>query len=125
MALEPKHSRRESARSAPGLHPGEEAAASKDKLTPPAPPSSKPLQIFLLVALVITGTAYVVNEWTEFKTEDAMTQRPSKLRRLVAAQSKFLTETDLGHQAEAKKIMKKPFFTIDGLCSAKSTGKAA
>src|ERR1700733_14533668 len=78
-------------------------AAARTDAPAPALSSSKPLQIFLLVAMVITGAAYVVNEVTEFKTQDAKTQRPTKLRRLVADQSKFLTETDLGHQSEAKK----------------------
>jgi tetratricopeptide (TPR) repeat protein len=59
--------------------------------------------VFLLVALVISGAAYVVNEWTELTTEDTLSKRPTKLRRLVAAQSQFLTNTDLGRQAEAKK----------------------
>jgi tetratricopeptide (TPR) repeat protein len=77
-------------------------AAGADK-PHPSLPSSKPLQIFLLVALVITGAAYVVDEWTELTTEETMAKRPNKLRRLVANQDKFLTETALGRQAEAKK----------------------
>jgi tetratricopeptide (TPR) repeat protein len=77
-------------------------AAESDQPHPGLPPS-KPLQIFLLVALVISGAAYVVNEWTEFTTEDTLAKRPSKLRRLVADQSQFLTNTDLGRQAEARK----------------------
>jgi tetratricopeptide (TPR) repeat protein len=64
---------------------------------------SKPLQIFLLVALVISGAAYVVGQFTEFTTDDTLAKRPDKLRRLVAEQSQFLTNTDLGRQAEAKK----------------------
>jgi len=74
--------------------------AGKDQ-PPPGPPSSKPLQIFLLVALVITGAAYVIDEWTEFTTEETMAKHHSKLKRLVEAQEKFLSETDLGRQAEA------------------------
>jgi tetratricopeptide (TPR) repeat protein len=69
----------------------------------PGFPPSKPLQIFLLAALVISGAAYVAGEWTELTTEDIMAQRPSRLRRLVENQSQFLTNTDLGRQAEAKK----------------------
>jgi tetratricopeptide (TPR) repeat protein len=76
-----------------------EAAA---KAMPPVPPSSKPLQVFLLVALVITGVAYVVDEYTEMTTEDTMAKHPNKLRLLVAAQSEFLAETELGRQAEAQ-----------------------
>jgi tetratricopeptide (TPR) repeat protein len=77
-------------------------ATESDQPHPGLPPS-KPLQIFLLVALVISGAAYVVNELTEFTTEDTLAKRPAKLRRLVADQSQFLTNTDLGRQAEAKK----------------------
>jgi tetratricopeptide (TPR) repeat protein len=78
------------------------AAAGKDR-PPAALPPSKPLQIFLLIALVITGAAYVVNEWTAIRTEETMAKHPSKLRRLVAAQSEFLAETALGQQAELTK----------------------
>ena len=67
----------------------------------PAP--SKPLQIFLLVALVMSGAAYVVDQWTASTMEDAQAKRPNKFRRLVENQSQFLTNTDLGRQAEAKK----------------------
>jgi tetratricopeptide (TPR) repeat protein len=66
-------------------------------------PPSKPLQIFLLTALVISGAAYVADQLTEFTTEDTLSKRPTKLRRLVENQSQFLTNTDLGRQAEAKK----------------------
>jgi tetratricopeptide (TPR) repeat protein len=77
-------------------------AAENDPPHPGIPPS-KPLQIFLLAALVVSGAAYVVDEWTEMKAEDATSKRPTKLRRLVSNQSQFLTNTDLGRQAEAKK----------------------
>jgi tetratricopeptide (TPR) repeat protein len=77
--------------------------AARSRQHNPGLPPSKPLQIFLLVALVITGAAYVVDEWTELTTEETMAKHPSKLKRLVEAQSEFLAETDLGHQAEAKK----------------------
>jgi len=61
---------------------------------------SKPLQVFLLIALLITGAAYVVDQWTQLTSEEAMAKRPSKLHRLAANQMAFLTETALGHQAE-------------------------
>jgi tetratricopeptide (TPR) repeat protein len=77
--------------------------AAEKALAPAGPPSSKPLQIFLLVALVITGAAYVVDEWTEMRTEETMAKHPDKLRRLVAAQGTFLAETELGKKAEAEK----------------------
>jgi tetratricopeptide (TPR) repeat protein len=77
--------------------------AAERGLSHPGLPPSKPLQIFLLAALVVSGAAYVVDEWTELTTEDTLSKRPAKLRRLVADQSQFLTNTDLGRQAEAKK----------------------
>ncbi len=77
--------------------------AAERGLSRPGLPPSKPLQIFLLAALVISGAAYVVDEWTDLTTEDTLSKRPTKLRRLVADQSQFLTNTDLGRQAEAKK----------------------
>lgn len=76
-------------------------ASFKDQPAP-IPPSSKPLQIFLLVALVITGAAYVVDQWTAMSTEEAMAKHSSKLKRVFMAQEKYLAETDLGHQAEAQ-----------------------
>jgi tetratricopeptide (TPR) repeat protein len=78
------------------------SGAGKDGAPTNLPPS-KPLQIFLLAALLITGAAYVVGEWTELATEQNLAHHPTKLRRLVAAQNEFLTETALGHEAEAKK----------------------
>jgi tetratricopeptide (TPR) repeat protein len=57
------------------------------------------------VALLISGAAYVVDQLTEFNTESTNTlaRHPSSLRRRVANQSQFLTNTDLGRQAEARK----------------------
>jgi len=78
------------------------AAAAKNPPNPGLPPS-KPLQIFLLVALVITGAAYAVRQWTEMTTEETMAKHPSKLKHLVEVQSKFLAETALGQEAETKK----------------------
>ena len=77
--------------------------AAESGLSHPGLPPSKPLQIFLLAALVISGAAYVAGEWTELAAEDTPSTRPGKLRRLVANQSQFLTHTDLGRQAETKK----------------------
>ena len=62
-------------------------------------PASKPLQI-LLLALVITGVAYVLDQFTRVTSEEASEKHPSKLQRLVAHQGAFLAETALGFQAE-------------------------
>jgi tetratricopeptide (TPR) repeat protein len=77
--------------------------AAEKGLRQPSLPPSKPLQIFLLAALVISGAAYVVDQYTQFTTEDTQTKGPSRLRRQVANQSQFLTNTGLGRLAEAKK----------------------
>ncbi|HZM02076.1 MAG TPA: tetratricopeptide repeat protein [Candidatus Saccharimonadales bacterium] len=69
----------------------------------PAIPPSKPLQIFLLVAMVTTGLAYVVGEWTDLSSSQVQAKRPSKLKRLVISQGQFLDETKLGRAAEDKK----------------------
>jgi tetratricopeptide (TPR) repeat protein len=93
----------------PGENPSEQRLASlrakqaarRNKPEPVS--SSKVLQIFLLIALLITGAAYVVDEWMEVKTDAILANHPNKLKRLVAGQNQFLTETSLGRQAEAKK----------------------
>ncbi len=69
----------------------------------PPMPSSKPLQIFLLIAFVITGAAYVTNEWIEYTTEKAHAKYPSRLHELVKSQSLFLEHTDAGKKALARK----------------------
>jgi tetratricopeptide (TPR) repeat protein len=66
-------------------------------------PSSKPLQIFLLIAFVITGAAYVVNQWIEMTTEQAHAKYPSRLHELVQSQSLFLEHTEAGEKALARK----------------------
>jgi tetratricopeptide (TPR) repeat protein len=75
-------------------------ASGNNPNQPQRMPPSPPLQVFLLVALLLTGTAYVVDQWTTMTTEQALKPRPSKLKRLVANQIAFFSETALGHQAE-------------------------
>ena len=69
----------------------------------PPMPSSKPLQVFLLVAFLITGAAYVVNEWIEMTNEKAHAKYPSRLHELVQSQSLFIEHTDAGKRALEKK----------------------
>jgi tetratricopeptide (TPR) repeat protein len=66
-------------------------------------PSSKPLQIFLLIALVITGAAYVTNQWIEMTTEKSRARFPNHLRELVQSQSIFLEHTTAGKKALERK----------------------
>ncbi|HUD46512.1 MAG TPA: tetratricopeptide repeat protein [Candidatus Baltobacteraceae bacterium] len=77
-------------------------SASKNAEVAPMP-SSKPLQIFLLIALVITGAAYVANQWIEMTTEEARRKYPSRLHELVQSQSIFLEHTEAGNKALARK----------------------
>jgi tetratricopeptide (TPR) repeat protein len=69
----------------------------------PPMPSSKPLQIFLLIALVFSGAAYVVNQWIEMTTEKARAKYPSRLHELVQSQSLFLEHNEAGKKALAGK----------------------
>jgi tetratricopeptide (TPR) repeat protein len=57
----------------------------------------------LLVALVISGAAYVVNEWTELTTSQTQIRRNSRLRRAVQNQSDYLSHCKAGNEAFAKK----------------------
>lgn len=68
-----------------------------------AVPQSTALKIFLLIALVITGAAYAVNEWIEITTSRDHASQPDKLRQLVRNQSDFLQHTQAGEIALAKK----------------------
>jgi tetratricopeptide (TPR) repeat protein len=86
----------------PSSNPAQKAGNQEHSL--PTLPPSKPLQIFLLFALLVSGTAYVVDQYTERTTEETLSNKgPTRLRRLVENQSRYLTNTDLGQQAEAKK----------------------
>jgi len=76
-------------------------SAHSAALEEPPLPSSKPLQIFLLVALVITGAAYVVNQWIEMTNENDRRKYPSRLHEMVRSQSLFLEHTDAGNRAMA------------------------
>jgi tetratricopeptide (TPR) repeat protein len=69
----------------------------------PDVPPSKALQWFLLVALVVTGSAYVVQEWAELTTSPTQVRRETKLQRLVRGQSDFLAHSKVGDEALAKK----------------------
>jgi tetratricopeptide (TPR) repeat protein len=66
-------------------------------------PPSKPLQWFLLVAFLISGAAYVVQEWTEKNPSQTQGQRPIMLERQVQSQSKYLEHCKAGDEALAQK----------------------
>ncbi len=66
-------------------------------------PSSKPLQIFLLIALIVTGAAYVTNQWIEMTTESSHTKLPNRLREMVQSQSIYLEHSAAGKKALERK----------------------
>jgi len=73
------------------------------KQSDPDLPPSPALQWFLLVAFLISGAAYVVNEWTELTTSQAQMSRNSRLRRSVQSQSESMAHAKAGDEAFAKK----------------------
>jgi tetratricopeptide (TPR) repeat protein len=66
-------------------------------------PPSKPLQVFLLIALLISGAAYVVDQYSDYTTEETLSKHSNRLRQLVQNQSEYITNTELGREAEAKR----------------------
>jgi tetratricopeptide (TPR) repeat protein len=73
------------------------ATTPTDKGGAPPPhemPQSKPLQIFLLVALVISGASYVADEWNQVFAPRRAT--PDRLHRLVEARSEYASHMEAG-----------------------------
>ena len=64
---------------------------------PPELPSSKPLQIFLLVALVISGASYVADEWNQVFAPRHLP--PDRLHRLVESRSEYAAHMEAGLRA--------------------------
>src|ERR1700678_4404233 len=75
---------------------------SAQNSVPDLPPSPA-LQWFLLVAFLISGAAYVVNEWTALTTSQAQISRNNRLRRTVQNQSEYLSHCKAGDEAFIKK----------------------
>jgi tetratricopeptide (TPR) repeat protein len=71
--------------------------------TVPDLPPSPALQWFLLGALVISGAAYVVNEWINLTTSEMQQHHTSRLERIVQNQAQYLLHTQAGDDAMAKK----------------------
>jgi tetratricopeptide (TPR) repeat protein len=82
-----------------GLRPAIGSLSGSALEMPAELPPSKALQWFLLVAFIISGAAYVVNEWTELTSSDVQKHRETKLRRLVQSQSEYLSRTQAGDTA--------------------------
>jgi tetratricopeptide (TPR) repeat protein len=66
--------------------------------------------VFLLVAFVISGAAYLVDQFTEFNPEDTRSRPRSNLHRLVENQSQYMTNTARGLEAESKKKYEEAVF---------------
>jgi tetratricopeptide (TPR) repeat protein len=66
-------------------------------------PPSPALQWFLLVAFLISGAAYLVNEWTVLTASQTKVRSSARLRRLVQSQSEYLAHGKAGDEAFAKK----------------------
>jgi tetratricopeptide (TPR) repeat protein len=101
MADEPNKPRPASDNPRPGR--GSARAAHLAKYAEPEVPPSKALQWFLFAAFVISGAAYVVNEWTELTASETQVRFQSKLRRLAQNQSEYLSHFQAGDKAFAKK----------------------
>jgi len=86
-----------------GLRPAMGSMSGAALEMPGELPPSKALQWFLLGAFVISGAAYVVNEWTELTSSDVQKHRETKIRRLVQNQSEFLSHTQGGDKAFTQK----------------------
>jgi tetratricopeptide (TPR) repeat protein len=68
---------------------------------PPLPPS-KPLQIFLVAAFVVSAAAYLVDQSNSYRIKQMQTNHVSPIRRLVESQSAYLEHVQLGDDAFAK-----------------------
>jgi tetratricopeptide (TPR) repeat protein len=65
--------------------------------TPAELPPSRPLQIFLLVALLVSGAAYVADEWNQVFAPRH--QPPDRLHRLVESRSEYAAHMESGLHA--------------------------
>ncbi len=104
MADSPDKSRNDAQDQSPSSKPQRPRITKADD---PPIPQSKALQVFLLLALAITGTAYLVNEWTDFAAPKNHTADSDKLHQLVKSQSAFLEHTTAGQKALQKKQVEK------------------
>lgn len=83
--------------------PSRPAPGSAAKAFAPEIPPSKALQWFLLIALVISGAAYVTDEWTQLTSSQTQVHRSSKLQRLALSQAAYLAHAKAGDEALAGK----------------------
>jgi tetratricopeptide (TPR) repeat protein len=68
-----------------------------------AMPPSKPLQIFLLCAFILTGLAYLADVRSQSVNKSALEATAAKVRHLVLNQDNYLSHSKYGFQAMDKK----------------------
>src|SRR5271166_4502646 len=68
-----------------------------------AMPSSKPLQIFLLCAFVLTGLTYLADMRAQEIDDYALRATAAKIRRLLFNQDNYLSHSRYGFQAMERK----------------------
>jgi tetratricopeptide (TPR) repeat protein len=81
--------------------PSRPAPDSATKAFAPEIPPSKALKWFLLAALVITGAAYVTDQWTQVTISQTQVPHRTKLHRLVRSQAGYLAHAKAGDDAWA------------------------
>jgi tetratricopeptide (TPR) repeat protein len=91
-----------------GKGPDQEAARLSETPRAPGPsapafPPSKPLQIFLLIAFVISGAAYLADQWTESTVSELQAEHSNKVRHLSQRQGGFEAHLRAGDEAFARK----------------------
>ena len=123
MADEPNKPRPASDNPRPGR--GSARAAHLAKYAEPEVPPSKALQWFLFAAFVISGAAYVVNEWTELTASETQVRFQSKLRRLAQNQSEYLSHFQAGDKAFAKKQYDQAVSEYRLPCKVRTTPRAS
>ncbi|HWD19594.1 MAG TPA: tetratricopeptide repeat protein [Verrucomicrobiae bacterium] len=85
-------------------------------------PPSKPLQIFLLVALLVSGAAYVADEWTQLYAPHH--ERPDRLHRLVESRSEYPSHMEAGITALRNKQYDKAAEDFRLALQAQNSGEA-
>lgn len=101
MAFDPNKPAGGSKESRPGAGGGGVSPSSKYSM-PDLPPSPA-LQWFLLVAFIVSGAAYLVNQWNELTIRHTKERRNVRLHRIVQSQSEYMSHCKAGDEAFAKK----------------------
>jgi tetratricopeptide (TPR) repeat protein len=99
--------------------PGPAGAAEYD------PPPSRPLQIFLFCAFLLTALAYIAGQRSDNTSEEISNRmRDAKLDRLVVQRGKYLSYTKLGFQAIEQKRFDLAVSNFQNAALQQNTGEA-